>query len=484
MDSFPPIVSPRRLGIHYYPDTTHYRVIDLETWLPEFERMGLGWLTLIAPSERSIPEYFIQGLVRAGIQPIPHFQLPTHGRFSTEAMRLLLRSYARWGVSAIALFDRPNLRASWNPADWAHIDLVERFLDLFIPIAEAAVEEGLTPIFPPLEPGGDYWDLSFLQSALQGLVRRNNSRLLSALALGAYAWIGRQPLGWGAGGPSRWPESRPYVTPPGSEDQRGFRIFDWYLAITEREVGKRLPIYLLRAGAVPEDYKVLHENEPDWNAHAEMNLAAARSMAPGIASGGALATPAEVEACNFWLLSATERNEFTHHAWFKPDGERMPVVNGFYRLAVRQELLKPVMLETPERRSTQEVSQIIGKLTYGSNADSSQLSDIQSDTPEGQLNQPVNLADVKTSAGGSSISHYVLLPLYSWGAADWDLSVIQPLLQESHPTVGFSLSEARLAAKVTVVGGQGAISEEALDMLRANGCLVERVLDDGTLVAS
>ncbi len=83
-----------------------------------------------------------------------------------------------------------------------------------------------------------------------------------------------------------------------------------------------------------------------------------------------------------------------------------------------------------------------------------------------------------------TISHYVLLPVYAWGAADWDLEVIQPLLQESHPTVGFSLTEARLAARVTVVGGNGAISAEALDMLRASGCKVERVMDDGTLIAS
>jgi hypothetical protein len=90
--------------------------------------------------------------------------------------------------------------------------------------------------------------------------------------------------------------------------------------------------------------------------------------------------------------------------------------------------------------------------------------------------QPVNQSH--------TISHYVLLPLYAWGAADWELDVIQPLLQETHPTVGFSLTEARLAARVTVVGGAGAISAEALDMLRASGCKVERVMDDGTLIAS
>jgi hypothetical protein len=82
------------------------------------------------------------------------------------------------------------------------------------------------------------------------------------------------------------------------------------------------------------------------------------------------------------------------------------------------------------------------------------------------------------------ISHYVLLPLYAWGVANWDLTLIQPIIEENHPTVGFSLAEARLAERVTVVGGEGAISPETLDMLRASGCKVERVLEDGTLVAT
>jgi hypothetical protein len=82
------------------------------------------------------------------------------------------------------------------------------------------------------------------------------------------------------------------------------------------------------------------------------------------------------------------------------------------------------------------------------------------------------------------ITHYVLLPLYAWGVADWDLTAIQPLIQESHPTVGFSLAEARLATRVTIVGGEGVVTPEAMEMLRANGCQIDRVLDDGTLVAS
>jgi len=74
--------------------------------------------------------------------------------------------------------------------------------------------------------------------------------------------------------------------------------------------------------------------------------------------------------------------------------------------------------------------------------------------------------------------------LYAWGAADWDLALVQPLIQQGHATIGFSLTEARLARRVTVVGGSGAVSAAALEMLRRNGCQVERLMEDGTLIAS
>ncbi len=82
------------------------------------------------------------------------------------------------------------------------------------------------------------------------------------------------------------------------------------------------------------------------------------------------------------------------------------------------------------------------------------------------------------------ISHYVLLPLYAWGMADWDMDLILPLLQEAHPTIGFSLAEARMAQRVTVVGGKEAISEKAIETLHQAGCIVERLASDGTLVAT
>ena len=150
-----------RLGFYYFPDTTHYRESDLRAWLPELRAVGASWLTLLAPTDRAIPETFIRGLLSAGITPILHFRLPLDKPIPPEKFQLLFESYARWGVDYVVLYDRPNRRKAWSLRDWSQKELVERFLDFYLPLAEAALRNGLTPVFPPLEPGGDYWDTAF-----------------------------------------------------------------------------------------------------------------------------------------------------------------------------------------------------------------------------------------------------------------------------------------------------------------------------------
>jgi len=466
--STPPNLSNQRLGFHYFPDTFHYRAKDLETWLPELNRLGAGWLTLQSPPERAIPEPFITGLLAGGVKPILHFQLSPRTSIQHGALRVLFRSYTRWGVERVSLFDRPNCRSSWHPSDWAQQDLVERFLDIFVAIAEIAIEEGLEPIFPPLEPGGDYWDLSFLQSALQALQRRNRSRLLDHLALSAYAWTGSKPLEWGSGGPERWPNARPYFTPDGCENQVGFRIFDWYLAVSRSELGRSLPLFLLRAGSVSTDQIDPQSGMPDWSAHARTNLAIRHLLGQDAGKGTqAAAIPTEVQACCFWLLAADPHGEYKDQAWFGSNGEKKPVVNEFYRAQALQDRVIP---DPPLNEPAEP-----GQPDPGGHPPAPDLK------PEPR---PFSTGATQLEKTDHTISHYVLLPLYSWGVSEWDLEALQPLLQDSHPTIGFSLTEARLAKRVTVVGGEGSVSAESLNMLRANGCVVERISTDGTLVAS
>ena len=299
-----------KIGFHYFPDSQHYQQSDLKTWLPILQQLDAGWLVLHTPVARALPEDFIRGLLEAEIEPILHFQFSPEKMPPVEDFELLFRVYARWGVKHVVTFDRPNMQQTWGGSSWAQSDLVERFLDLYLPLAEACSKAGLTPIFPPLEPGGDYWDTSFLKAALEGMQRRGHQALLEKLNLGAYAWATDRPLNYGMGGPERWPGARPYLTPQGEQDQRGFRIFDWYDTIAKSVLLESRPIFLFGLGS-PEDTQKTFQ---------------VAQLLRGENVGELEALPEVVLGGAFWLLAASEGSPHTYQAWYQPDGEAAPIV--------------------------------------------------------------------------------------------------------------------------------------------------------------
>ncbi len=313
-----------RLGYHYYPDDRHYTQKDLGTWLPILEGLGARWLTLRASAVRAVPERFVRGLVEAGIAPV--IQIPaTVGALGEADLMPLLTSYGRWGVRQVVVFDRPNLRRAWDPADWGRASLVERFLDRLIPVLQAERAAGLRPVFPALEPGGDYWDTAFLAAALQGLARRGQHDLLRDLTLGMYVWTNARPLDWGAGGPARWAEARPYHTPPGCQDQLGFRIFEWYAAVTAGVAPAPFPMLVLAGGATLAAQVPGLGSDP----HTEANLAIARALSCGD-------VPASVLNFAFFLLAADAGTPEQSAAWF-PEPERpRPIVAAIQRFLAQE----------------------------------------------------------------------------------------------------------------------------------------------------
>ena len=428
-----------RYGFYYYPDTLHYREDDLRTWLPELQALGASWITLRAPIDRSIPEPFIRALITGGIEPVLHLPLPTNLSSTSKTLSGLCKAYAHWGIKYICMFDRPNLMKNWSPSDWAQSRLVERFLDLYIPYAETALEAGITPVFPALEPGGDYWDTAFLFSALHSLQRRGQQDLLNQLVLAAYAWSGNRSANWGAGGPERWPQARPYASPPNSEDQLGFRIFDWYFSIAEAVLGKTLPIILLGAGSRIGDQPDPHSPAVDVHAHTWQNMTLIRLMSDQPQEYDPV--PPQVLTCNFWLLCASPNDPEVNNAWYKPDGERLPIVG----------VLKEESSRSDGKASTTAKS-------------------IKSIRAVSHNSQP--------------ITHYLLLPSPEWRQADWHLDAIQLFINKFQPTIGFSPSEASHARKVTVISGTDGFPEAVIDGLLAAGCIVEQISADGMNIAS
>jgi hypothetical protein len=434
-----------RIGFHYYPDTVHFRESDLHAWLPELRSLGATWLVLTAPTDRAIPEYFIQGLIHAGIEPVLHFQCSLQKPIQVDEIKVFFESYAKWGVHYVIFYDRPNARSSWTPAAWAQEDLVERFVDKFVPLAEAAVSAGLYPVFPPLEPGGDYWDTAFLQSALRSLLRRKHTQVLEKLVLAAYSWTGEHSLNYGAGGPERWPGARPYMAPVNEEDQRGFRIFDWYVAISRSALSRACPVLVLAAGSALDHQKYpAPAVNPSYYAQTTLSIAKLLSGEtvpnPDVANGSLDPIGESVLACSFWLLTAAPTSPALPQAWFQSNGQTLAAVGALRQWATNK---------------------------FGAQLDATKSAPKGYDTYE----KP-------------AIDHYLLLPTYDWGVADYHLDIIKPFVKKHHPTVGFSLAEAGHARQVTVIGSEQVFSDEAIDRLRAIGCYVERINGDGTTIAT
>lgn len=443
-----PFIRPGRLGFHYFPDTLHYTERDLQQWLPVLLDLGASWLVIRSDATRAIPENFITSLKQAGINPFIQFDLPLGRMPVSEEISPLVSAYIRWGATHIQFFDRPNLRSSWSTGGWAQQDLVERFLDRFLPLANQVVKENAVPVMPALEPGGNYWDTAFLRAALQSMERRDQSPVLDKLALSAYAWTHHRPLDWGAGGPEYWPDARPYFTPASSQDHLGFRIYQWYAKISEAVLQRPCPIFLLQAGlpAHPDKIKAdeLASEEQaavvkelyTWVTGRELaDAKSAETLPPPD-----LDLPEEVEACNFWVLSASRNDPYRSQAWFHSTTPHLPhaqVIAGKFSLPRVDGLDDPTI-------SNEKVFK--------------------------RIQHP--------------ITHYILLANGQHGGWEKPLARMLPFINKNHPTVGFSVEEAALASRVTIIGKSPFITEDTLARLKRAGCEIERMDEDGTFLAS
>ncbi len=264
------------------------------------------------------------------------------------------------------------------------------------------------------------------------MLRRGQKNLLAKLALSAYGYTYNHDLDWGKGGPEQWPQNKPYITPLDSQDQKGFRNFEWVDAIARSILERSLPIFLLGLSQKTAKISDVY-SETDQVEVVNEILHVLRSASQDQPEQNILAG-------NFWLLSASGNDAAASQAWVKEDGSTLAVVN----------LLAP---DTYNSATNAEAS--AGK-RYARSA----------------------------KITGQPIGHYLLLPVYEWGIADWHLEVIKPFILKYHPTIGFSLEEAALAKKVTVIGGEQTFSEEKLNELRAKGCEVDRISGDGTTIAT
>lgn len=429
-----------RIGLHYYQDSLHYRSEDLKRWMPEFQKMGISWLVLRSSATCAIPEFFLRSLVSENINPIIEFDLPLTNQVNLKDLQVILQAYARWGVRYVIFFDRPNQKAKWHVENWMKNDLVDRFLDQYIPLAKLAIEAGLISIFPPMEPGGSYWDTAFLRACFGHLQRRKQDAIINTMVLAAYSHSKGKSLDWGLGGPEQWPETRPYITPSNSQDQLGFRIFDWYQAIAKAVFQKELPILLFQTGLPDWPVDSLSEAAKNecWLNQKEIILQLnASEIKPCQPDQDMETIPAQVLACNFWFGPDSTAGKAANVSWYQNNLMVAPCGLELVGLPAKESLSQKTKPESEYSGSTHH-----------------------------------------------PIRHYVLLPLFESGVSDWHLAVVQPFIKNHHATLGFSLNEARLAAQVTVVANPKTIPDECLEDLRKSGCKVERISGDGTSIAT
>jgi hypothetical protein len=428
------IQNQSRLGYRYYSDALHYRDSDLQAWLPELQALGASWLVLETPADRAIPEFFIRALLDAGITPL--LQMGSASLVNPPNVRdlsVLLNAYANWGVKHLILFDRPNSMDSWGNSGWFQADLVARFLDRFIPLAQTTAQSGIQPIFPALEPGGSFWDTVFLRTALQGIKSSGHAELLENLGLAAVARPGNRPLNWGAGGPEKWPEAKPYDTPPGQQDHTGFHIFDWYNAISQEITGKHLPLFLVETGVQIDDHNDPARPPINLKQHTSQNLKIVqRLFEPGGVSGNVIA------GC-FPLLPQAGKSG-SPNSFYQANGQQLPIVDEIKAYNTR-------------RAAREEFSR-----------------EKQTASGTNQFPKP--------------IKHYLLLPHPKSGNPEFFMRVTRPFVKKYAPTVGYAIREAFYARKVTIVGGQQIFPENLKQELERAGCQVEQITGSGTDIAT
>jgi hypothetical protein len=435
------------IGFSYFPDNNHFNQRDLDCWLPRLRELGASWLVLQTPVARPVPDSFLQQLMMGDVEPVVVLTAERVGPLDLPSLTDTVHALADSGAHYVVLGDQPNSRSRWTPQEWAKPAVVERFVDYMVPALETVAAEGLFPVLPPLDPFGAYWDTSFLQTMLASLVRRGLGPLLERASIGMRNFANHRPLDWGVGGRKAWPQCRPYACDDGTQDHRGFRLFEWYLEIVRESVGRELPIIACANG--PQDSRGDDDRPLDQRKHADQSVEMVNLLANG-------ELPPAVLNHAFWVLSAERSQAGYAERWFDPNGKPRLLAVQAVQNAAAELRLRPAASQDAYRQV------VAGRVTE----------DDQGVGPAG---------GVTSHSKGKLIQHYLLLPVFEWGVEPWYLEIAQDYVAAHRPTCGFSLDEAVLAQRVTIVGNEQGISADAARVLETAGCRVERIAGkDGT----
>jgi len=423
-----------RNGFHYFPDTSHYREKDLALWLPILKGLGAQTLVLISPTTRAIPEFFISAVAREKINIIIDFNLPGNAEINASDLETLMNAYGKWGV-VFALFNKDvNCKESWKDAQWVSSNPVQESWSKWMEFAKLACDTGIKPVLPTIVPGGDFWDLAFLEQLFK-LAVSSNSGLVNSMIISALAWDWGHHLNWGSGGPEKWSHTKPYMTPEDSQDHKGFHIFEWYASIAQKTFGRIPPVLLLESGIASRKANGITINQPSDNGNNLINIfrlmAGENVYEPNEPNTLLDPVPFYVIANNFYLLSSENRDLAASCRWFLPDGT--PNASAAAYIERRQ---------NGESRSANE-------------------------------RQILEAPSIKKRS--FSIGRYILLPHDLYDKLPELQTRLSQYIARYKPEVGFSIRSAMEAAYILVVGENDNFSFCDLDMFIQNGSLVKTI---------
>ena len=409
----------QKIGFSYFVSPKRFIRKQLMDWMAAIQKSGASMVTFKANFDNAIPEDAFIIAQENGLEPVVHFtsELPLARKFNDIA--ILLDVYIKWGVNNIIFGDKPNTRQAWPVAGWHYENLVDHFIDRFIPLANFTVQKGAYPVFAPLHPGGDYWDTAFMELALTALRQRRLDEILENLVLACYGYTFNKPLTWGSGGPQRWPFSKPYHTPDGQEDQCGFMNFEWAQAQSEKATGMKKPVLIINSGCPGTVF-----SQPERN----VTLRAMRDIHSACRDAGAQVEDQVLINFDDSVLNV---------------GFSLPTIEKI----IGVEFSPKHFVEMWQSEKLESEKIIAG-------------GDIQKVIP-----------------------HYLLLPSHASGVSDVVLNKVRPLIKKYHPTVGFSIEEAAHAQKVSIYPDPLLFSQEQINELRSLGCIVEELPETGIDIA-
>ena len=312
----------KKFGFHYFLDVEQFNTTDSHLWIRKLQEINAKWLVIQNPQVRAIPEEFIRSFSEAGINLVINFNEDVSSDVNLSSLITLLNVYGKWGVKYAYLFEKPNSQSKWGDIKWNNHDIVKTHLNKFIPFAQICVKNHIKPVFSPLLPGGDYWDLAFLEESLKGLASLGMPHIKNNLILSAFGWDWGHSIEWGSGGKKKWPDTKPFHQKQNTQNQQGFRTYEWYLELSEKVLGKRLPIIILEAG-IPNDRFTGNsvDTVPIDSLFTITHLLAGENVYDPKNPELLLSPiPPEVIGCNFFTLSAQMEKKYFPYRWFTPKG--------------------------------------------------------------------------------------------------------------------------------------------------------------------